>query len=121
MYAKHSIHYKNLESYVYGICVINNNHILNWSKTLEIFKDLGIPPVETLYEGIYNEDLIKTLYKETYNGNEMEGYVVRLYDSFNEKDFSTSVAKFVRKHHVKEDEEHWFSRTSGEINQLKHT
>jgi hypothetical protein len=40
------------------------------------------------------------------DGKEHEGYVVRNADGFDYKDFSTNVAKYVRKNHVQTDT-HW--------------
>ena len=39
----------------------------------------------------------------------MEGYVVRLADSFDVGDFSKSIAKYVRAGHVQTDE-HWLDK-----------
>jgi hypothetical protein len=46
-----------------------------------------------------------------------EGYVIRLADTFNIKDFQQSVGKFVRPNHVQTDE-HWMSKPV-EPNRLK--
>jgi hypothetical protein len=47
----------------------------------------------------------------------MEGYVVRLADSFTADNFQHSVAKFVREDHVQTDEQ--WTRTGGELNMLR--
>jgi len=117
LYAKHSIPYKNLESYCYGISAWNNLICLDWDTTNEWFQLLGIPIVPIIYRGIWNEKTIKELYKPVINGEDCEGYVVRLADSFHYKDFSRSIAKFVRKGHVTANE-HWFFGNSGETNKL---
>jgi hypothetical protein len=44
------------------------------------------------------------------NGDECEGYVIRLADSFHYKNFQKSVVKYVRKNHVKTDK-HWMQQT----------
>lgn len=101
MYAKHSIHYKNLESYFYIFSIWNEKNVcLNWAETKEYSELFNLPLVPVLYEGIFDEKIIKNLVKPFYNENEMEGYVIRIKDSFNYKDFKKSVAKYVRKDHV---------------------
>jgi hypothetical protein len=100
MYAKHSIAYTNLLSYFYGIFVWNEKNIaLSWDDTVEWFKLLGIVPVPVLYDGIYDESFIKSLWSEK-NRNHMEGYVVRLADPIPYDQFHLMVGKFVRDGHV---------------------
>ena len=72
---------------------------------MEWFEMLDIVSVPVLYEGIFNEDVVKKIAKETV-ARGGEGIVVRLADSFTYEDFSKSVAKFVRKNHVQTDK-HW--------------
>lgn len=107
LYAKHSIEYTDLESYFYGFSIWDHpeNTCLSWADTLVWFEGLGITPVEVLYDGVYDEEVIKTIW-ETKDPERCEGYVIRLYDSFRYEDFRKSVAKFVRKNHVQTDE-HW--------------
>lgn len=103
LYAKHSIGYDNLESYFYGFSVWNDDICLSWDDTVEWFQLLGIIPVTILYDGIFNENHIKKLFVDD---GTMEGYVVRLAESFSYEDFGKSVAKFVRKKHV-QSASHW--------------
>ncbi len=117
MYAKHSILYEDLESYCYGISAWDNLTCLSWNETVEWFGLFQIPTVPVLYKGIWDENKIKELYKPITNGQECEGYVVRLSESFHYKDFSRSVAKFVREGHVTSNE-HWFHGNASEINKL---
>ena len=102
MYAKHSIPYDNLPSYFLGFSVWDqHNYAMSWLNTIEWFKLLGITPVPVLYEGIFEEPTLRNLYH-----SHMEGYVVRVANSFHYDDFGMKVAKFVRKNHVQTDE-HW--------------
>jgi len=104
LFAKHSIAYDNLESYFYGFSIWDgNNTCLSWDETVEWFQLLGIVPVKVLYDGIYDEKIIKSLFV---NDGTMEGYVVRLAEAFTYEAFSSSVAKFVRKNHI-QSSEHW--------------
>ncbi len=107
VYAKHSIHYKNLDSYFYVFSIWNEkNECLSWDKTIEWAELLGLKTVPVLYEGPFDEEKIKDLYQEEYDGNTMEGYVVRPKDMFTYGEFRHVVAKFVRPNHVTTDS-HW--------------
>jgi hypothetical protein len=102
IYAKHSIAYDNLCSYFYGFSIWNEkNECLNWEETLEWFDLFKIIPVEVLYDGIWNEELIRNI-----DYGNQEGYVVRSFDSFHYDDFKKNVAKCVRANHVQTDN-HW--------------
>lgn len=106
VYAMHSIQYDNLKSYFYGFSVWDDTNVcLDWDSTIEWFSCLGIQPVPVLYDGIYIEGKVKALWDANMQKNE-EGYVVRLAEGFHYKDFSRSVAKFVRRNHVATDK-HW--------------
>jgi len=111
MWAKHSIHYKNLESFLYLFSMWNEkNECLPWKETKEYADILGLTTCPVLYEGIYDEDLLKSLWKPIWkDGNEMEGFVIRIADGFKYGDFKRSVAKFVRKGHV-QTSHHWRER-----------
>lgn len=115
LYAKHSILYNDLESYIYGISVWQNLTCLSWDESCEWFGLLGIPVVPILYRGAWDEKKIRSI---TLDYEKQEGYVVRLTSSFHYKDFSRSAAKFVRKGHVTANE-HWFFGDAGETNKLK--
>lgn len=120
LYAKHSIKYENLESYFQVYSIWNDKNIcLDWSQTIEWCELLDLKTVPILYIGIWNEKLIKGLYKETYKNDPCEGYVVRLANEFHYKDFSKCVSKFVRKDHVN-THGHWM-RSKLELNKLKIT
>lgn len=101
VYAKHSIHYTNLVSYFYGFSIWEASKCLSWDETMFYFDELGITPVPVLYDGIYNESVIKKL-----DITDKEGYVIRVADSFDYATFNKNVAKFVRKDHVQTDQ-HW--------------
>ena len=109
LFAKHSIHYKNLKSYFYLFSVWNKKICLDWDSTIEWASLLGVEVVPVIYRGLWDEKIIRDLYSEKFLDNEMEGYVVRSTDSFSIDDFSTNVAKFVRKNHV-QTEDHWMNQ-----------
>ncbi len=115
MFAKHSILYENLPSYFLvhsiwynkrGAGISDRDICLNWDETVALAEGLGLHTVPVLYRGPYDQALIKNLYQAKYDGNDMEGYVVRLASSFNMGDYAKCVAKFVREGHVQTDE-HW--------------
>lgn len=101
LYAKHSIAYEALPSYFLGFSVWNNTTCISWDASCELMAKCGVLPVPVLYDGEYDEKLIKTLYDGI-----AEGYVIRLADSITRDDFKTSVGKFVRQNHVQTDV-HW--------------
>lgn len=105
LYAKHSIHYTDLESYLYVFSIWDdNNNCLSWDDTIEwsLLLDLTLVPI--IYTGLYNEELIKKSflpYKDSH-----EGYVIRNKNSFNYSESEKNIAKYVRKNHVQTNE-HW--------------
>lgn len=117
LYAKHSIKYENLNSYFLGFSIWDsNNYCLDWDTTQDWFNLLGIKAVPVLYRGIFNERSIKDLYNpQDYESK--EGYVIRVSGRFHYREFNKSVAKYVRKDHVKTSK-HWV-KESVTINGLK--
>lgn len=118
LFAQHSIVYEDLLSYFYGFSMWNeHNRCLSWDETLGYFDILGITPVEELYRGIFDEKIIRGLYDSKKDWATCEGYVVRLADEFDYRDFRRSVAKFVRKGHV-QTSKHWMHGRRIEPNSL---
>ena len=106
MFAEHSIHYENLKTYFYGFSIWNEkNELLDWDTTLEWFELLGIIPCPTIYEGLYNYDLLKNLEK-ILDFTKQEGFVMRIRDGFHYRDFRKYVGKYVRKGHI-QTTKHW--------------
>lgn len=103
LYAKHSIHYKKLPSYFMVFSIWNNiNECLSWDDTEAFSKMLNLEVVPIFYRGLWDKNKIKELQSVTTTKyGECEGYVVRLSDKFKYQDFKKSVAKCVRKNHVK--------------------
>lgn len=98
LYAKHTIQYQNLRSYFLIFSIWNErNECLSWEDTVTWAELLYVPMVPVIYVGTWDEKLIRTLCKDTvtYAGDECEGCVVRLADSFSYGAFRKSVAKFV--------------------------
>lgn len=119
MYAKHSIAYDNLESYLYAFSIWDDkNTCLSWDQSLEWFQLFGIPSVPVLYDGIFDEAKIKSLYNEKRDWEHHEGYVVRIADAFSYGEFKHVVAKYVRSKHVMTTQ-HWMHGQPIVANTLK--
>jgi len=114
LYAKHSIQYDNLPSYVIGFAVYDHKvgEFLSFRDTKYFFESvLSIPCAYLVYKGDYEEnrfeDLCYTWFKDVeYLYGESEGIVVRPVGSFSLHDFPHAVAKYVRQDHVKTGD-HW--------------
>lgn len=107
IYAKHSIEYKDLESYFQVFSIWEDNICLDWDTTEEYCKLLNLVTVPVIYKGPYNRELIEYIF-ESYK-SQHEGYVIRLRDRFRFEDFTKSLAKYVRPNHVQTDE-HWMNK-----------
>jgi hypothetical protein len=111
LYAKHSIKYTELDSYFYVFSIWNDKNVcLSWEDTCQ-WCDLignGLDMVPVLYEGVFDTKLIQDKFDEYVKNSvdEVEGYVVRLADSFSYGEFKKSIAKWVRPHHV-QTHGHW--------------
>lgn len=105
LFAKHSIAYNDLKSYFYGFNIWIDDICLSWDETLEYFELFGITPVEVIYDGPFDINKLMLIAKQL-DTNINEGFVVRNKESFEYKDFSKNVVKYVRKNHVQSDQ-HW--------------
>lgn len=106
MYAEHTIPYDQLESYFYGFSIWDEyNFALSWDETLRWFAKLNITPAPVLYRGAFNIDVLKKL-AVSLDVEKQEGFVIRVVDEFDFKDFETKTAKWVRKGHV-QTAAHW--------------
>lgn len=106
MFAKHSIFYDNLESYFLLFSIWNEaGFCLSWDDTLAMADQIGVKIVPVLYRGPWDEKMLRDLPKKM-DLTKQEGYVIRPAASFHISEFSSRVAKFVRKGHVQTDE-HW--------------
>lgn len=111
LYAKHSIHYKELPSYFVVFGIYNHNVALSWDEVVEWCELFELNHAPVLYRGTWDEKTIRSLYtgKSVYGG-EQEGYVVRNAFGFNVNEFAVNVGKFVRKNHVTSGR-HWMYDT----------
>lgn len=119
VYAKHSVAYDSLRSFLLGFAVWNERNVcLSWDETMEWFELLGITPVPVLYRGIYDEKVIRSLYDENKDWERSEGLVLRVARSFDFGEFHKCVAKYVRSDHVQTNK-HWKFGQRIEPNKLK--
>jgi len=116
MYAKHSIHYKNLDTYFYVFSVFNEfNECLCWPDTVSFCKKIGLKPVYSIYNGPYDKNRIQNAfdaYKQV-AADEVEGYIIRNADRFLYDDFHMNVGKFVSKKFKEElfnTDDHWMTQ-----------
>jgi len=111
MYAQHSITYDRLSSYfvVFGV-VDEHNFSLGWDDVETWTGLLDLPHAPVVWRGMYDEAAIRKAWSGTSSfGSVGEGYVIRTVGGFPMTEFSSHVAKYVRKGHVQTDE-HWMYR-----------
>lgn len=129
VYAAHSIWYWDLPTYffVFGIfdIIAGEDWCLHWDDVETICEVLGLQTAPMIYRGIYDQEAIDEAFKshrpfrsfdtpkdhipvEKPNPTNLEGYVIRLAESFPTSEFPTSVAKWVRPNHIQTDQ-HWAS------------
>lgn len=107
LFATHSIKYYDLPSYFMVFSIWNHkNYALTLKGTISLCESLGLQHVPIVWDGCWEGDMQSKLNGIFENYEGQEGYVVRLKDSFHYDDFEKSIAKFVRKEHVKTNK-HW--------------
>jgi len=109
VYAKHAIHYQNLPSYFLMFSLWDDQNVCrSWDETVEWAALLDLHTVPVLYDGLFDLDVVRDFYTpRDAQGEEVEGWVMRVADSFKYGDFRTSMAKYVRAGHVPEHGGHW--------------
>jgi hypothetical protein len=101
LYAKHSIHYHHLPDYFLLFAVWDPSNVcIPWDDTVEWAELIGVKTVPVIWRGIWDEKAMRELHQPIRDGDECEGFVVRLAGSFHYKAFRTSVGKYVRKGHI---------------------
>lgn len=114
-YALHSIPYDKLPAYFLLFNIRDLSHEgywYSWSELEEWAKKLGVYTVPLLFKGIIKNEaelreIIQSLTKQPSElGTIREGVVIRVEDTFLDKNFSKNVMKWVRKNHV-QTSTHW--------------
>ncbi|MEV4744856.1 RNA ligase family protein [Streptosporangium amethystogenes subsp. fukuiense] len=98
LYARHSIEYRDLESWFYAFSVWDGDHCLDWDSTVRLTRRLGIPVPPVLWRGTFDERALRALRLDTAR---REGYVVRTTAGFHREAFAHRIAKWVRPRHVR--------------------
>lgn len=117
LFYKHTVFYQDLESVFLGYSIWledkseneGKNESLSWQATLSIFDKIGISYPTLIYEGIYDKKAILEYFEEykVKKNRQVEGFVIRLKDSFLYEDFSKSVAKYVCDDFEITSSKHW--------------
>lgn len=116
LYAKHSIKYENLESYLQIFNIRKNGIWLNSTTFFDICCDLNLTTVPFITSGKFTLNGLANIANNVIKNGE-EGIVIRVCRDFTDEEFETCVAKYVRKDHVQTNE-HWTNQKI-EINGLK--
>lgn len=110
MYAKHSIHYHNLDTYFYVHSIWNEKNVcLAWKDIIDFCARYNLFHVPILYKGKWDSKLIKNLHEPFRDGDECEGYVVRITDEIPFDDYQNWVFKYVRAKHV-QTKDNWLTQ-----------
>jgi hypothetical protein len=114
-YAKHSIEYTALPSYLLVFGVRTGDEWASWDEVQLWAQELGVPTVPVLgMQTVGNTMSLKAIVedfasKPSMHGGVREGVVVRVARDFKNAEFSTVVGKWVRANHV-QTEDHWSSQ-----------
>ena len=108
LFAQHALFYPELPDYFMVFSVWDDRNVcLSVAETQEWCSLLGLRYVPVLWRGMFDENLIKDFKIDT---ETQEGYVVRLCNEFPFEKYNVSVAKYVRKGHVSDDDIHWMQK-----------
>jgi hypothetical protein len=114
LWARHSLSYDRLPAFllVFGIRdSTSESRWLAWDETTAWCNSQGLHTVPLLWRGAVSTETALRAQTEALTqsrscGEEQEGVVVRLAESFPDTEFALSVAKWVRPSHVQTDD-HW--------------
>jgi hypothetical protein len=108
LYAKHSIHYKDLPTYFMAFSVWDEHGALSWDQTVSALEFLSVSHVPVLYDGPCTFEALTTVASQ-FKVEEREGFVARLACEIPYSQFGQCVAKWVRPNHVQLNQKHWFN------------
>lgn len=98
VFYKHTCEYKNLRTMFYVHSIWDGNVCLSYDETMQWCSRLGLVHVPVFFISEYNREHILLSfqdYKARTTKGDVEGFVIRLADSFELENFSTSLNKFV--------------------------
>ena len=121
IFAVHSIEYGSLESHFQVFGIWQGDLCLSWDATSEWCELLGLNLVPVLYDGPWQGEAHAVKLWEDFKaalpeGQDSEGFVVRLAEAITYDGFRDACFKLVRKNHVQTDE-HWLHQEM-RVNQL---
>ncbi len=111
LFYTHSIHYASLPApaMIFGARYDETEVWMSWEDVCIYATCLELPTVPVLWAGMIEseeqlQELVETFASEpSACGGEREGVVVRLADAFEDDNFQSSVAKWVRSSHIQRD------------------
>lgn len=114
LFAKHSIEYNRLPSYMHLINLYNpeTNEFAAWKDVQAEAKRLDLYSAPVLFDGVFDsinevqDWMDKRISGPSVYGDVIEGFIIRPAEAFKAEDFTKVVAKYVRNGHVQTDE-HW--------------
>lgn len=102
LYAVHSIKYAHLTTHFMVHSVWDDrNECLAWDEIEEWAEMLGLRTVPVLWRGAWDEARVRACWAPELDGDECEGYVVRVARRFRYREFPRAVGKYVRGGHVR--------------------
>jgi len=105
LYACHSIRYSHVP--LFQVFMITDKFgVLSWEETMEWCELLNLETVPVILNSAMPRGLPERVWKDAFNEEHHEGYVLRNADEFLEADWDENIAKYVRANHVQTDE-HW--------------
>lgn len=113
-FAIHSIEYTNLSDFYFliGIYDATEDIWLSVDSVIEEAKRIDVQTAPILFRGVFNSEeeindwMKEQMTQESTQGGDLEGFVIRNSDYFEDEEFNTKVLKYVRKDHVQSDV-HW--------------
>ena len=96
LYHNLAINYNALESKIFGISYWEKDTCMSWDLTTTFFDSINIAHPPILYEGSWDMKVIIDLNSKISLSEFREGYVMRIKKEFQEKNFNSSIAKYVK-------------------------
>lgn len=116
LFGEHSIHYDKLPEYFFMFAARHmgeiNDYWYAWDDVVLTAEILKVPTVPVLWRGVIETEpqlrrmIDQFMSEPSAFGDTKEGVVIRKTSTFDNKDFSKNVCKYVRANHVQTDE-HW--------------
>lgn len=116
--ARRSVAYHNLPAATLIFGAWRGEFALAWDEVESLASMLGLPTAPVLYRGTDFHAACSAWRDSGRTEHTSEGFVVRLASGFNRSEFALSMAKWVRKNHVRTTAD-WRSHNNYELNTIK--